>query len=134
MMETITSARFIISSLGWILIILEEVITAIKVFFLGKFGIIELRSWEFCPKNIGFSGYNVDSLNEKTFFSYLNAINGAPRSYLAVLGWSNACIHNSNIWPNGVIPSFRGRRKWGKTVLKLSKISKSVGSAHEAWK
>ena len=53
----------------------------------------------------------------------------------SALSWSNTSIYNSNFWPNGVIPSLRGRKGRKskiKTCSKLSNISKSSSSAKVA--
>ena len=66
-----------------------------------------------------------DSLNRKLKnFRLSNAVNRVPSicqlNYfcLAVFDWSNYCIGNSNFWPSGVIPTFRGRKSL-KNVVKI---------------
>ena len=42
---------------------------------------------------------------------------------LAVIRWWNTCTDNSNFWPNGVIPTLRGRKRLKIRVKNWSKLS-----------
>ena len=73
-----------------------------------------------------------DSLNRKLKnFRLSNAVNRVPSicklNYfcLAVFDWSNYCIVNSNFWPSGVIPTFRGRKVRKSRVKNVVKVSEN---------
>ena len=78
---------------------------------------------------------------EKSFFLFLNAINGYQRSCqplvlcLNVFGWAHFCINNIIFWPNGVKRTFgvdKGSEMTRKMWSKLSKNYKSSESEQVA--
>ena len=82
-----------------------------------------------------YDSSNVESRKIGTIF-FLNPIYWALRTCQpnfvcsAVYYGSNNCICNSNFWPNGVIPTLRGRKVWKS---KVNNVVKMRGTSRSFW-